>query len=38
VLSGVSNQRTLDEFPFKPDLVFPDVGKIPLDQLISGNV
>jgi len=33
VLSGVSSRETIDEFPYRPDYVFNNVGEIYPDQL-----
>lgn len=33
VLSGVSSEKTIDEFPYRPDFVFADVGEIDLSKL-----
>jgi NagD protein len=33
VLSGVTTRETIDHYPFRPTLIFEDVGHIPVDQL-----
>jgi NagD protein len=34
VLSGVSSRETIEQYPFRPTLVYEDVGQIPVDELI----
>jgi hypothetical protein len=33
VLSGVTTREMIDLYPYRPTLVFEDVGHIPIDQL-----
>ena len=33
VLSGVTDRTTLDQYPYKPDHVFDDVGQIDINAL-----
>lgn len=33
VLSGVSTEKTIDEFPYRPDYIFSDVGEIDILKL-----
>lgn len=33
VLSGVSSEKTIDDFPYRPDFIFSDVGEIDLTNL-----
>ncbi len=35
VLSGVSKSETIEQFPYRPNYVFDDVGQIPLDEIAS---